>query len=393
MFKKEFFIPIIILIAIVIVIIFLSSSTSSQINLNLAHTNSQVFAAVVPHHNIVENQRKQFFTDLASKIGQNNFPNTIILISPNHYYAGSGKIQTTNQNWNLNEGTVNPNNEVISDLTYNRLAQNEPSSFINEHGIYNILADIHNTFPQAKLVPIILEDPNLQQLQKLEFNLKNSCDNCLMISSVDFSHYQTAALAELHDEKSIRDLQTLNTSDVLQNAEVDSGSALALLTMWANDHQTLHFNLKNHTNSDLLLHMPYIGGTSHVFGWYEAGQKIEPEMFISFVTTSAPNTGIKDRSIWGTDLIITEPLLSSLDQSKILIAGKLTPSGLEFFGLPLEEKGTSQLNSLFSYFNKYLFTNEAGQYIKIPNTENNSLTSLSLDQIKSKIKVLINLQK
>lgn len=222
----------------------------------LARGSPDISGAVVPHHNLAADKRAEFFAELAKRITP---PETIILLSPNHYSAGQGKIQTTDQNWNLNQGRIIADKDVISFLTSHNLVINEPPSFTKEHGIYNILSDIHNNFPNAKLVPIIFENTSQDQLNKLEQGLKNSCDDCLMIASVDFSHDQPPVTAQLHDDRSIADLQTLNAADILENAEVDSRPALALLTIWAKDHKTPNFILKGHD----------IGQTTHVFGWYE----------------------------------------------------------------------------------------------------------------------------
>ncbi len=352
----------------------------------------RISAAVVPHHDIVASQRAQFFRQLAEQIDKSNYPETIILVSPNHYLAGQSKLQTSDHEWQLNKGSVNANTEVISKLLSTGAVSNEPSSFYTEHGIYNILRDIHRTFPQAKLVPIILKDASQAQLDKLEKSLLESCRNCLMIASVDFSHYQPALIADLHDQKTIRDLQTLNTADVLKNAEVDSGASLALLTMWSRDHDTAKFNLQNHTNSDLLLDNPDLEGTSHVFGWYESGRQVKPKEFVSFVISNNLHIGTEDRSIWGTDLVLQ-------DSDNILVAGKLTPNNLEFFALPMENNkllvGSQKqqaLNKFYEPYQKYLVSSSSGDYLNIPFSTTFSFENLSSYQIESKIKSVINLK-
>lgn len=338
----------------------------------------RISGAVIPHHNIVANQRQQFFTQLAEQVGVGNYPETIILVSPNHYNAGFGKIQTSNQNWELSVGSINHDGDVVIDLisggkdNEESVATNEPGSFTDEHGIYNILGDIHNTFPDSKIVPIILKDPSQAELVELQKSLAKSCNNCLMLASVDFSHYQPARIAELHDQKTIRDLQNLDTDDVLKNAEVDSGASLALLMMWAKANQTMRFNLVNHTNSSLLLNDPSLEGTSHVFGWYQTGRKVRPEQFTSFVITKNLNVGVENRAIWGTDLVVNQPLINSSDPNlsldKVVIFGKLTKNGMDLFGFPLDPKDPTKLMTKSEL----------------------SFDNLSSSIIKSKIKLLIN---
>ena len=247
------------------------------------HQNKLVISIsgiAVPHHDLVAAKRAQFFSEFASRIKQ---PKTIILISPNHYSAGQGDIQTTDQDWDLDKGKIISNKDAISFLVEKKLVTNEPASFTDEHGIYNILGDIHNNFPNATLIPLIFKEVSEEELNKLEQSLLQSCNDCLMIASVDFSHYQPAVLADLHDDYSIRDLQLLDTKDILANAEVDSGPALALLTMWAKDHNTIQFTLKSHTNSGIIFQNPDAETTTHVFGWYERGNIVEPEKSVSFL--------------------------------------------------------------------------------------------------------------
>jgi AmmeMemoRadiSam system protein B len=228
--------------------------------------NFKISGVVVPHHNLVAGLRAEFFENLAKNISA---PKTIILLSPNHYNAGQGNIQTSDKNWNLNQGQINADKKVVSFLVENNLTVNESPSFVEEHGIYNILSDIHNNFPNAKLVPIIFENASADQINKLEQGLKNSCAKCLMIASVDFSHDQPIAVAQINDGQSITDLQKLDSAGLLENAKVDSPPALALLAMWAKDHNTLNFILKNHIGSGANLQNPGIESVTHVFGWYE----------------------------------------------------------------------------------------------------------------------------
>ncbi len=328
------------------------------------NSNLYISGAVVPHHDLVATKRAEFFFNLASHIKQ---PKTIILISPNHYLAGQTNIQTTDQNWNLGEGKINPNKEVISSLIKQGLVSNEPSSFKDEHGIFNILADIHKYFPKSLLVPIIFKETSDDQLDKLEKGLLQLCNDCLIVASVDFSHYQPAVLAQLHDDRSIRDLQSLNTKDLLNGAEVDSGPALALLAMWAKSHNTLHFTLKANTNSGVIFQNPDLETTTHIFGWYQKGKVVKPEQSVSFLFggdmmfargieqkfgNDFNNAVIKlgNRLFWGTDasiinlegIITNQPIQNNIQENSFVF--KFSPSIIKTLSF-LHINATSQANN------------------------------------------------
>jgi AmmeMemoRadiSam system protein B len=299
-----------------------------------------ISGVVVPHHNIVADQREKFFSDVAARTSQ---PKAIILVSPNHYDAGRAPVQTTDQSWKLGEGSIAPARQVIASLVQQGFTANEPSSFVDEHGIYNILGDIQKYFPGTPIIPLIFKEVPEDKLIQLERALRESCEGCLMIASVDFSHYQPALLAQIHDERSIRDLETLNTAGILASAEVDSGPSLALLALWAADHDTSRFVVRAHTNSGIINESPDLESTTHVFGWYEEGKQVEPEQSVSFLVGGDMmfarmiyhqfGTNFNDavahlgnRVFWGTDAAIVnlegaitnQPIKDDLDNPRLI---------------------------------------------------------------------------
>jgi poly-gamma-glutamate synthesis protein (capsule biosynthesis protein) len=235
---------------------------------------------VVPHHDLVKALRQQMFAQVGKQMAQ---PATVILISPNHYDAGGADVQTSVQTWHTADGDIVPNRKVVTALASAGVTQ-EPSSFDNEHGIRLLLGDLKQTFPGAKIVPLIFKIRTpLEKVTAVEKVLEETCADCVVIASVDFSHYQPALLANQHDSLTVRALQNLDQATLMNNAETDSPPALALLAQWALSHHTEHFTLWKHANSGELLHSPDIESTTHVFGWYEAGKKVEPKHAVSFL--------------------------------------------------------------------------------------------------------------
>lgn len=241
---------------------------------------STISGIVVPHHDLVKDRREALFATLKPRLKR---VKTVILVSPNHYSTGRYDIETTDTEWKVDGGTIQPNQEVITALLAAN-AHKEPDAFANEHGIKLLLGDIKNTFPEANIVPVIFKmNTREKDIEQLHGALLENCHDCLMVASVDFSHYQPALLAELHDSVSIRLLQNRDASGLLTKSEVDSPPALALLTKWAESHGTKKFVLHDHTNSGILAKNNDIETTTHVFGWYESGASVEPEKSVSFI--------------------------------------------------------------------------------------------------------------
>ena len=297
-----------------------------------------VSGIVLPHHNIVLAQRTAMWEALVPTLRQ---PRTVILVSPNHYASGKGSIQTTKQDWKTVAGILSPNAAVIDAITQKAGVSVEPVSFVNEHGIKLIVGEVKHYFTGATVVPIILKR-NIPRadVEKLAVVLHDSCADCLLVASVDFSHYQPAILADLHDKTSIRALEQQDEAALLKKSEVDSPEALMLLARWAQLHGTNHFTLFNHTNSGVITGQADSNTTSHVFGWYERGEVVKPVPAVSFaiggdamlgrdvsrqyfkqgsITSVAAHLG--ERAFWGVDAALVNlegAIVDNWSQAKVL---------------------------------------------------------------------------
>ncbi|OGY32711.1 MAG: AmmeMemoRadiSam system protein B [Candidatus Andersenbacteria bacterium RIFCSPHIGHO2_02_FULL_45_11] len=150
---------------------------------------------VIPHHDIVAAQRGEFLQEAAKYVQ----PNTIILVSPNHYDVGKSAIQTVDKRWVLSDGSIETDSRVIQELIANGVGD-EAASFIDEHGVHLVLTDVHRAFHKANLIPLIIKSTATREdVNNLTKTLGKVCSDCLIVASVDFSHYQPALLADLHE--------------------------------------------------------------------------------------------------------------------------------------------------------------------------------------------------
>ena len=232
--------------------------------------NSNISAVIVPHHDLDKADREELF----SKISSDTEAKTVILVSTNHFNSGNANIITTKKEWQLSAGQIKPNSDIVNSLTNSKVATEDENAFSEEHGIKNILPDILQYYPKSNVVPIIIKPGTSDdEIAKLNQALAESCKkDCLLVASVDFSHYQPGALSENHDDLSIRALTNLD-EDSLKRAEVDSRETLRLTVLWAKAQKTEKFNLFKNTNSGKISNDRDAESTSYVFGYYETGQK------------------------------------------------------------------------------------------------------------------------
>ena len=162
------------------------------------------------------------------------------------------------------------------------------------------------------------------QLQPLLKSLNQSCHfDCLLVFSVDFSHYLPASLSEVHDAYTLTQLQNLASPKILQ-AEVDSPQSLYIFTKYAQSHFAYHWQLFAHTNSGVIAHNPDSETTTHIFGSYSFG------LFTQSTTqTSTSTPAILDR-FYGVNKLTLDSL------SNFSISTVTTPTQIIKSFLPIK---------------------------------------------------------
>ena len=210
-----------------------------------------VSAVVLPHDSSAAVERETALRQVAVLASVK----TIILVSANSKNLGDQNIILTNRLWSLANAVFQPDLIKINQLKL-PLAD---TIVANEPGITNILESIKASFPDAKIIPIaVKQDTPAADLDALSNNLKNSCqNNCLLVSSLDFSVAQSASVASIHNLFSLKALSNLDQKLVWQS-DVDSNPVLYLTQKWAASYATNHFRLAQNSN--------------FLTGWYEQGK-------------------------------------------------------------------------------------------------------------------------
>jgi len=265
----------------------------------------QPVAIVVPHHNVVQEKRLEFFQKIAQK---RPITKKIIVIGPDHFSPVQNGLYYSNSNWNLSKNTLFFNNQFEPKLAPFLSLKN--NIIKNDHAIYNLLPDIKSVWPNSQIFPILIgQSYPISKLDALIKEIDSICAyDCLLISSVDFSHYLPSALANIHDQKSIYDLSTQNLAEI-QKLEVDSPQSLYFLAKFSQLKKANNWNLFFHSNSGELVNNPYVETTSHVFGSYQKAfkknniPKIETYLISKNIDQKKSLNSLGPRFFYGTDFI------------------------------------------------------------------------------------------
>ena len=196
-----------------------------------------ISAGVVPHHLVAKDLIEDFFAYIAFQ----GKPETIILLSPDHFQTGSisgGQLitlspQTENfhgleVDYSLIKALVNPATPGVAELVFSDSAVNL------DHGITNLVPFIKKYLPDSKIVPFIIPaNVSLEETEQFSDLLNSlSSPETIVIASVDFSHYLSSSAASFHDVKSKRVLINFKKEE-FENIEVDSWQALYIAREFA----------------------------------------------------------------------------------------------------------------------------------------------------------------
>lgn len=231
-------------------------------------SKDKISAIILPWQNVLENEQKT----LLNQVSENFSPQTIILISPNHLEENKFPVLSTDQNQKMTNAILEIDKDKIKKLNKNISINNE--LFAKHYQDSSLLTNINQSFPDAKLLPLILKsDLSNDQINLLEENLNQACqENCLLVAASDFSQNQFGSVAEIHDDFSIEALKNLDETAIYQ-ADVESKQILALTVLWAKDQKTEKFNLVQNTNSGKLTNDSNMSATGFVLGDFETGSK------------------------------------------------------------------------------------------------------------------------
>src|SRR5680860_352215 len=238
----------------------------------LENTEDDIKGIIVNHHLLAPNLIAEALNAVSSKKAV-----TVVLISPNHFFAGRGQVVSSLYDWQTPYGILESDKDLIEKMQDVSLLNVEEWPFEKEHVISNIVAFIKKTLPNAKIVPLIVKDTFSIEagndfVEKLEKILP---EDSLIIASLDFSHYLPSSAADFHDEKSLAVIENFDYEGT-KFLDVDSKPTLRILLKYLDIRNASSFHLLGHSNSAKILKDENIfETTSYLTGLFSSGDKIE----------------------------------------------------------------------------------------------------------------------
>lgn len=228
----------------------------------------QARGVVVNHHLLAPQFIARTFATIAS-----TEPRTVVLIGPNHFGRGQGRLITTNQNWDTPFGVLPANASVIHALVNSKNVTLDPYPFNGEHGITGIVAFIKHSLPRATIVPILVKDStsDAEMAKLVEKFVRVLPANTLVVGSFDFAHYVPSDLAQFQDV--LASAALAGDLTVTKRLNIDSRPGVSLLLRTLQAFDAPRFVQLDHTNSGDLTNSPNaIDATSYFTGYFISGE-------------------------------------------------------------------------------------------------------------------------
>ena len=233
-----------------------------------------IAGGVVPHHLLAKEIIEDFFEFIA---GQEQHPETIILLSPDHFNCSATKKENSFISVGWKESIaelecLSVDIDLLKRLTINNNIISDRSAVLAEFGITNLLLFIKKYLPETKIIPILIPESITQEevINFVQTINHVSNEQAIIIASVDFSHYLPAGATIFHDTKSIRVLLNFEEED-FENIEVDSWQSLYAVRLFAKLRGSENPAIIAHKNSVDFLPCDFNSTTSYFSVVFQKG--------------------------------------------------------------------------------------------------------------------------
>jgi len=153
----------------------------------LSKSSGKIKGMVVPHAGLVFSGPCAAHTYL--ELAKNGFPESLIIIGPNHRGMGSSQVAVMTEDWDMPFGTVKIDKQLAKKMTTG-VVQDDPMSHAYEHSIEVQLPFLQRLEPDLKFVPVVMGQQNWSTSEELGIIISKAVKgkDVVIIAASDFSH-------------------------------------------------------------------------------------------------------------------------------------------------------------------------------------------------------------
>ena len=218
---------------------------------------------ILPHHLLA----RQFIITSLQQLASESDYRYIVLVSPNHFYPEKGHFAADQLKGYPVAG------QLTKQLAAAGTVQIDASLVQQEHGIMALLPYVHQTFPQAQVVPLVLSNfyqPSTLDALARQLNQLLPANQTLYLASIDFSHDNYLEPALNYNQETIQALTELDTDQITawDNNHLDNRVGAVLLIKLMQQLGTTHWQTWHSLHGSQILNQPAASSTSYVIGVY-----------------------------------------------------------------------------------------------------------------------------
>jgi len=163
------------------------------------------------------------------EIAVDGLPTKVLIIGPNHTGLGTAISVYPGGVWSTPLGEVEIDSNLVDQITsFNDLISKDESAHIQEHSVEVHIPFLQYMFRKAnkefKIIPIVMMLQSIDSIKALGNAILNliqngivSLNELLIVSSTDFTHYESSKVAKMKDEYAIKSILNLDPEMLLEN--------------------------------------------------------------------------------------------------------------------------------------------------------------------------------
>lgn len=229
-------------------------------------SSERVVAGIVPHHLVPASSSAEFFSELASSASA---PKRIIVLGPNHYEQGKGRVIAGRLDWETPFGRASVDHIFSDELIAAGIASEDDSTLDGEHSISSVIPFIRRFLPDVPIVPLAVSGTlSSEEAMLLGMELATRSDEgTVLVGSIDFSHYLPTDESDRKDEETLAAIRSGDIRSIagFGNDHVDSVPTLLAVLAYAESRGAKPTSplILRHTNSGIITDRQNAPGTSH----------------------------------------------------------------------------------------------------------------------------------
>ncbi|MEM0449067.1 MAG: AmmeMemoRadiSam system protein B [Methanomassiliicoccales archaeon] len=180
---------------------------------SLAQGRGNIVGGVVPHAGYVFSG--PVAAHVYAAIAKEGFPETFVIIGPNHHGLGSG-VAMTSEDFMTPLGVCQVDKELVRRLR--GFVDEDPYAHQHEHSVEVQVPFIQYFSKEVKFLPLTMLFQDYETAKELGARLRTACKDkdVIVLASSDFSHYVPRHQAESQDRAVIERILALDSPGVEQ---------------------------------------------------------------------------------------------------------------------------------------------------------------------------------